>query len=112
MSEKSNETIFKEAIEDAGYSVRSYSGRGMYGKSCLGFETSRGQSAVRATAEIMGTLSDICQYEDDLEISDFVEMFGDVEEDSMGLGMIIYFPDISWDEEWTESENDEENDDK
>lgn len=113
MSEKSNESIFKDAIEDAGYSTRSYSGRGMYGKSCLGFETTRFQSAIQATAEIIGNLAETCQFDDDLELSDFLEFFGDVKEDSMGLGMIIYFPDISWNEEWEESdvEEEDENDD-
>lgn len=109
MISKSNETIFKEAIEDEGYSVRSYSGRGMYGKNCLGFNISRGQSPIQATAEIIGNLADVCQYDDDLELSDFIEFFGDVKEDSMGLGMIVYFPDIEWDSEWNES--DEENED-
>ena len=87
---------------------RSYSGRGMYGKSCLGFETTRSQSAIRATAEIVGNLAETCEYDGDLELSDFLEFFGDVREDSMGLGMIIYFPEISWDENWEESELEED----
>ena len=106
--EKSNETIFKEAIEDAGYQTRSYSGRGMYGSFCLGFETSRYQSPIQATAEIIGNLAETCQFDDDLELSDFLEFFGDVKEDSMGLGMIIYFPYISWREDWNEEESEED----
>lgn len=115
MSDLDNETIFKNAIENAGYATRSYSGRGMYGKSCLGFETSRGQSAIRATAEIMADLAETCQYDSDdkIEISDFLEFFSDVKEDSMGLGMIIYFPDIVWNEAWEEmGENTEEEDNR
>ena len=104
MNEKSNETIFKEAIEDVGYQTRSYSGRGMYGKSCLGFETTRYQNSIQAVAEIIGNLADTCMYDDDLELQDFIEMFSDVQSDSMGLGMIIYFPEISWDQDWEESE--------
>ena len=111
MSEKSNETIFKETIEDSGYSVRSYSGRGMYGKNCLGFETSRYQNSIQAVAEIIGSLAETCQFDEDLELQDFIEMFSDVQQDSMGLGQIIYFPDISWNEDWEESEIEEEDED-
>ncbi len=110
--EKSNETIFKDAIEESGYSTLSYSGRGMYGKSCLGFETSRSQSPIQATAEIIFSLSETCQYSgDEIELSEFVDFFSDVRQDSMGLGTIIYFPEISWEADWNESEiEDEESD--
>ena len=106
--DKDLETIFREAIENAGYVTRSYSGRAMYGKKCLGFETSRNQSPIRATAEIMVELGDRCRYKEgsqDLELSDFAEFFSDVKEDSMGLGMIIYFPEIVWNEAWDEEDD-------
>lgn len=109
-SEKDNETIFREAIENAGYVTRSYSGRAMYGKKCLGFETSRNQSPIFATAEIMCGLAEICQYEnpnDALDLSDFLDFFNDVKEDSMGMGMIIYFPYIKWNEDWNNTDEDD-----
>lgn len=112
MTEKSNETIFKEAIEDAGYSVFSYSGRGMYGKRCLGIETTRLQNSIQATAEIIGNLAETCRFDEELEIQDFIEMFSNVCQDSLGLGSVIYFPDIDWDEEWTETDKEKDEDDE
>mgnify|MGYP003533288648 FL=1 len=109
--EKSNETIFKDAIEDTGYSVRSYSGRGMYGKSCLGFETTRYQNSIQAVAEIIGNLAETCRFDEELELQDFIEMFSDVQQDSLGLGQIIYFPDIAWEKDWEESDTEEEDED-
>ena len=38
-------------------------------------------------------------------------MFSDVQQDSLGLGQIIYFPDISWNEDWEESDIEEEDED-
>ena len=114
-SDKDLETIFREAIENAGYVTRSYSGRGMYGKKCLGFETSRNQSPILATAEIMADLSDRCTYKEgsqDLELSDFLEFFSDVKEDSMGLGGIVYFPELVWNESWDEDEDTSEDDNR
>ena len=59
----------------------------------------------------MIVLSDRCRYKEgsqDLELSDFGEFFSDVKEDSIGLGMITYFPEISWNEAWEESEDEED----
>jgi len=41
-----------EAIEDAGYEARSYSGRGMYGKCCVGVEINREREAFTLGAKV------------------------------------------------------------
>src|SRR5690606_19366002 len=41
------------AIESAGYEARSYSGRGMFGKECVGAEVSRDESAFALAAKLV-----------------------------------------------------------
>jgi hypothetical protein len=80
-----------EAVEEAGYEVRSYSGRGMYGKECLGVEC---DDPVKFMLELAIGLAETC--EDAGEVADFLEMLRDPQTDSMGLGSIIYWPRITW----------------
>jgi hypothetical protein len=58
--------------------VRSYSGRFMYGKSCIGIALSRGESPTE-----LGNL----------------RFAGPSRQDSLGLGMIVYWPQHEWDAE-------------
>jgi len=96
-----------EAFEDAGYDVRSYSGRYMFGKKCLGVDCSHTDNVVIDT---------ICEYtrtcESVYDIREFCELLKDSKEDNMGLGKIIYFPRIDWanidENECDENECDEE----
>lgn len=74
-------------------SVRSYSGRGMYGRQCVGVVID-GMSlftfGIEVAREWLNRSDDPCEIEDlaDLE----------AREDSMGLGTIIYFPKLKWPE--------------
>ena len=77
------------AIENAGYEPRSYSGRGMYGKECLGVTVDRETSVFQLAAQII-TASD-----DPGAMADFLSDVR-VAEDSMGMGTIVYFPRIDW----------------
>lgn len=73
-------------------SVRAdYSGRGMYGARCVGFDLDRGSQAMKLGAAIHSTL-----IEDEAE-----EMLDRAMQDSMGLGIIVYFPGVTCDE-WVE----------
>ena len=82
---------FIQACESAGYDVRRYSGRSMYGDECVGVTTSDGMA--RVTANI---------------IEEYVHLFGEtpdsaiwdnVRTDSMGLDTVIYWPRIKYTEE-------------
>jgi len=86
----------KRFIEDAGYETRSYSGRCMYGKSCIGFVID--DSVLYAVASIVGNVED---FEERLNL---VEVFQHVKTDSMGRGTIVYFPYVPYEEKHEEEE--------
>jgi len=77
----------EEVINDSQADVRvqTYSGRGMYGKECLGFTTN---DPIGATAEIVGNIA-----EEDLR-DRVVVAFQNTRQDSMGHETIIYFPGV------------------
>lgn len=73
----------REAIEAAGYTPRSYSGRAMYGRTCLGVVVPNPMKAV-------------------LDIAAQGVKVPPPKQDSMGLDFIIYWPDIPWSKEESE----------
>ena len=77
------------AIENAGYEARSYSGRGMYGKTCLGVTLGPGQS-------VLEFAFDVLQETRPEEVSEVIDILRRPRQDSMGLGMILYWPDVPW----------------
>jgi hypothetical protein len=82
-------------IEEAGYEARSYSGRSMFGRVCVGVDLLRGQS-------VFGFIADMIRAAVD-HPADMVEVFADTldetQQDAMGLGMIVYWPRVEWEEE-------------
>ncbi len=86
----------KDAFESAGLNVRSYSGRGMYGRSCLGVVTDKSGAALvcEVIQELISGASDDSETVD--KISDLCSELSDPSEDSMGLSTIVYWPDIEW----------------
>ena len=93
------------ALEDLGYETRSYSGRGMYGKSCLGFVVENGDLS-------KGWVANLIEWAAEHPDEGFI-IAGDVagyRTDSMGLGQIIYFPQVPYIsevvEEWVGDELD------
>jgi hypothetical protein len=83
---------FQELAEDAGYHVRKYSGRSMYGRQCVGIELDRGQSEAEMAAKIMLEAHN----DDERELEDLVDLFGGTRGDSMGRGSIVYWPELEW----------------
>ncbi len=80
-----------DAIEEAGFEARSYSGRGMYGKSCLGVSCDSPISCV------MQVISTFCENADDVDsVKELVEALSDPSTDAMGRGGIVYWTDIPW----------------
>ena len=78
---------FEAIINDAGFTARSYSGRGMYGKSCLAVEVPNGASLAATVARIVGFVCEDIELRDDV-----VEAFDYASTDNLGLGTILYFP--------------------
>ena len=89
MKEKTIAQSVYNVCKALGLHVRSYSGRAMYGKECLGFTTSSPLSDIAdLSAKIVAW--------GELEESDRGILFEDVQQDSMGRDFILYFPMLSW----------------
>lgn len=94
--------VFKDIVDGIS-EVRSYSGRGMYGKECLGVNT---DNVFRTFADISQGIHDyiLSEMDDEGNYDSSIEklwgLLNNAESDSMGLGSIIYFPKVKWDENW------------
>jgi hypothetical protein len=99
-----------EIVENAGYETRSYSGRCMYGKDCLGIDT----------PQMLPCIADLVQAAADMDSGEDPGAEGsacwilqnalrNARTDNMGLGMILYFPEVAW--EGTEEEEEEDDPD-
>jgi hypothetical protein len=102
-------------IEEAGYEARSYSGRGMYGRQCVGAELERSMSAFTFALELTRAALDSATSEDPAgEVYELIDQLTQLRtsSDSMGLDTILYFPDVKWEKpEDDTDEDDEEADD-
>lgn len=78
-----------EIIEEAGYSPRSYSGRGMYGKQCVGF-TFEGN-----TLDAVADLFEVAAYYDH-GVFELARVVKSAQTDNMGMDTVIYFPRVKW----------------
>jgi hypothetical protein len=92
------------AIKDAGLEPREYSGRGMWGKHCLGVDTTRDMvgDAVTIAVNLM---------EDGAEPRDVKNWGEGTRYDSMGRGMILYWPTLELTAEQVKELGDEEDED-
>jgi len=95
-------------LEESDCNVRSYSGRGMSGKECLGVTIRRGGMGCLVSTvieEIAERSSSSRGYDERFEIS---EAFRNMSTDSMGTGEIVYFPGVPFVEDDEEEEEDDE----
>jgi hypothetical protein len=74
--------------------TRSYSGRNMYGKVCLGVDIGRGGLGDFIAKVIEGTQSQIGGE----NIEEIAQAFRGMATDSMGMGQIVYFPSVPYEE--------------
>ncbi|HEY8095286.1 MAG TPA: hypothetical protein VIE65_04225 [Methylobacter sp.] len=98
---------FQELIEEAGHETRSYSGRAMYGKQCLGVETSDIGTLV---ADVFQAIADSDGGEGTLrDLAAMAEQgFRGLRTDSMGMDIIVYFPGVPYESEPSEDEDEDE----
>jgi hypothetical protein len=96
----------REACERLDVEVRSYSGRAMYGKKCIGFVVSRGMAAAQFAFNLAIELA-----ADDEDGPEAIEEFHGRTwcQDSLGLDTIVYVPGVKWEDEG--DDDDEEEDD-
>ena len=101
--------MLKALIEAAGYDAYSYSGRGMYGRKCVGLTCPDVNTAI-------ADLFDACMsqdMEDDEHADEHIKSVSQVMEehgalcevirhsryDSMGMDKVLYFPRVGWQDE-------------
>ncbi len=72
--------------------VRSYSGRGMNGRSCLGVDA-------KSLGQFLSVLVEGTVHLENREVRDLAEEVSNIKTDSMGMGMIIYFPGVEYEDE-------------
>jgi hypothetical protein len=102
-------SALQNLLEENNYRTRPYSGRGMYGKVCLGVGVKPNQLG-DMIADVMTELFQ-ADYENDLPFmhgggESICDAFRTMQQDSMGKNYIVYFPDTPFEE----SEQDEDED--
>lgn len=92
--------VFKEIVEEAGYELESYSGRGMYGDECASLRLDRDESVFVVMASITEAAFSRHEYDGDIkfDIGEWLELMGKTKTDNMGLGMVIYWKHMKWDD--------------
>lgn len=84
-------TEFQNFLEKTcGYEVRSYSGRGMYGKTCIAIEV----------GDVLEELSEISYKAGE----NGIEMPNEVKSDSLGIGYVLYWPSFNYTNEVDEND--------
>lgn len=76
---------------------RSYSGRAMFGKDCVGVEVSAGVSSFQLGAAVAAALLDMDADDGPSDVEDLARLR--VCEDNMGRDTIVYFPQVEWPED-------------
>lgn len=83
---------FIEALEDADYTPKAYSGRGMFGKSCVSV-SGGGDDSERPSA--WDIAMELANERWDGEFDNVPEP----RQDSLGLGIVLYWPSYEWPKE-------------
>lgn len=87
-----NPQEFLGLLEDAGLETRSYSGRNMYGSQCVAFEAESESDMIEAIIDVMSKVA----YDDIEKLPSMAVMLKGARTDSMGRGLIIYFPKLAY----------------
>lgn len=112
--DKSFFDILQDQFEEAGYAIRSYSGRFMYGRACVAVAATIDGDKIDNVVEVMYNIlntvwenivqletadspeDDTQDYGEIRELRALVSQLGNVRWDSLGVGSIIYWPDIEY----------------
>ncbi len=88
--------ILYEVLEDCEFQPRAYSGRSMYGTYCLGVSCSNPMSALVQICQAIASSDD--------HKFDLFEIIANPQSDNLGRDYILYFPDVEWQDDEEESE--------
>lgn len=98
--------LMKEFAKNNDYGWRgSYSGRWMYGSKCVAFTLGQGQNPLDLVMEL-------CDWMHEAGYESVSELLGSPSMDSLGMGSIVYFPDIEAEEEDEDEEEEDEDEDE
>lgn len=75
-------------LQSEGFEPRAYSGRNMYGKLCVGFTCDYGKE-IRSIVQLLF----VAEAEGIFE--EAVKVLAKTKTDSLGLSVIVYFPDVA-----------------
>ena len=89
-----------DLIEDAGFDPRRYSDRAMHGKQCVSVTLGE-QTPFEFVGELVSQNETRAMYADEGENEGISfellgEMISTIQTDSMGLGSVVYFPEVPW----------------
>ncbi len=84
---------FLKLFEDTDFTPVSYSGRCMYGTQCVSVDLGS-SSGYGLVAELMLKAQDLESFDQE----DLVEIFRETRQDQMGLGIVVYWPNLYWPE--------------
>lgn len=101
--------ILQQLSQQSIYKATNYSGRGMHGKSCLGFQVESGVSVGEFIADMMDEAASSTEGDRSLfafHIEAMAEAFRDMKTDSLGRGTIVYFPSVDFEAEEGETDED------
>ncbi len=99
---------FQKLLKSMDLNVCSYSGRGMYGKVCLGVEVDGDETIGRFVSAVFFEISYLLRNVEDNDdpelakvgvhnlLDEASEAFNTFQKDKMGLGQIFYFPDVKY----------------
>jgi hypothetical protein len=79
-----------DLLSDFDTRLRSYSGRGMYGKDCVGVDLENSAQI----ASVFFSLGERCQSSGDDRLASLGDGDEQIKTDSMGRGLIVYWPDV------------------
>ncbi len=106
-------SILKDLLDGAGFETRSYSGRGMYGRRCVGVVVENLGSFIADTiSEIVDRLAYMSEEEREdhnpaTEMEQVVRAFRNMKTDNMGMDIIVYFPEEEWKDDEKEDDDEE-----
>ena len=90
--------LLKALIEAAGYEAYSYSGRGMFGRKCVGLTCPDVNTAIADLFEVVFDASG--DYDECMDIlTALCEAIRKSASDSMGLDKVLYFKSVEWQDE-------------
>lgn len=90
---------FRACAEQAGYDIRSYSGRGMYGRQCMAIDTDENGGAIYASdlPRLGGSIALFAVNTYGVDHDEALDILSSCLVDSMGYGLVIYWPALDWD---------------